>query len=97
MCDFIIGSHSNPVEQRFDIKNVKEVTERSLLIAINVNSSHSKAQCNVVIEPPELGKFSTFDLARGKEIFEIGYNYTLQNFSKLDFQLTRQASDTESI
>jgi NTE family protein len=23
MCDFIIGSHSNPVEQRFDIKNVK--------------------------------------------------------------------------
>src|SRR6187401_3388039 len=26
--DFIIGSHCNPVEQRFDIKNAKEVTER---------------------------------------------------------------------
>lgn len=97
MCDFIIGSHTNPVEQRFDIKNVKEVTERSLLIAINVNSSHSKTHCNVVIEPPELGKFSTFDLSRGKEIFEIGYNHMIQNYKALDFQLTRQASDTENI
>jgi NTE family protein len=89
-CDFIIGSHSNPVEQRFDIKNVKEVTERSLLIAINVNSSFSKAQCNLVIEPPELGKFTTLDLSRGKEIFEIGYHYTKENYKKIDFQLNQQ-------
>lgn len=87
MCDFIIGSHTNPVEQVFDIKNVKEITERSLLIAINVNSSHSKAHCNVVIEPPELGKFSTFDLSRGNEIFEIGYKYVKQNYSKDDFSV----------
>lgn len=87
MCDFIIGSHCNPVEQRFDIKSVREITQRSLLMAINVNSSHSKAHCNVVIEPPELGKFSTFDLSRGKEIFEIGYQFVKNNYSKKDFQL----------
>ncbi len=86
MCDFIIGSHCNPVEQRFDIKSVKEITERSLLIAINVNSTHSKAHCNVVIEPPDLGKFSTFDLSRGKEIFEIGYQFVKQNYTKEDFK-----------
>lgn len=86
-CDFIIGSHSNPVEQRFDIKNVKEVTERSLLIAINVNSSFSKSQCNIVIEPPELGKFHTFDLSRGREIFDIGYQYVKQNYTKDDFRV----------
>lgn len=86
-CDFIIGCHSNPVQQRFDIKSAKEVTERSLLIAINVNSSHSKAHCNVVIEPPDLGKFSTFDLSRGKEIFDIGYQFVKQNYTKEDFQI----------
>ena len=89
-CDFIIGSHSNPVEQRFDIKSVKEVTERSLLIAINVNSSFSKAQCNLIIEPPELSKFNTFDLSHGKEIFEIGYRHTKSNFKEIDFQLNQQ-------
>jgi NTE family protein len=86
-CDFIIGSHSNPVEQLFDIRNVKEITERSLLIAINVNSTHSKSHCNIVIEPPELGKYSTFDLSKGKEIFDIGYQYVKKNFTKDDFQL----------
>ena len=85
-CDFIIGSHSNPVGEFLNIKNVKEITERSLLISINVNSSHSKAQCNVVIEPPDLNKFSTFDLSRGKEIFEIGYEFVKQNFSSENFQ-----------
>jgi len=88
MCDFIIGSHCNPVEQRFDIKSVKEITERSLLIAINVNSSHSKTYCNVVIEPPNLGKYSTFDLSRGKEIFDIGYQFVMQHYTKNDFQVT---------
>ena len=86
-CDFIIGSHSNPVGEFLDIKNVKEITERSLLISINVNSSHSKAHCNVVIEPPGLNKFSTFDLSRGKEIFEIGYEFVKQNYTANDFQL----------
>lgn len=86
-CDFIIGSHCNPVGEFLDIRNVKEITVRSLLIAINMNSSHSKVQCNVAIEPPNLSKFSTFDLSRGKEIFEIGYEFVKQNYSKEDFQI----------
>ncbi|MFZ2907226.1 MAG: patatin-like phospholipase family protein [Cyclobacteriaceae bacterium] len=90
-CDFIIGSHTSPVQERFEINNVKEVTERSLLIAIGVTSSFSKAQCNLIIEPPELAKFSTLDLSKGKEIFEIGYNFTKENFKEIDFQLNQQA------
>jgi NTE family protein len=86
-CDFIIGSHCNPVAQRFDINSVKDVTERSLLIAINVNTTKSKTYCNQVIEPPDLGKFSTFDLAKGREIFDIGYKYTKSNYKAIDFTL----------
>ncbi len=91
-CDFIIGSHCNPVDQRFDIKNVKEVTERSLLIAINVSTAHSKAHCNFVFESPELGKFSTFDLAKGNEIFQIGYKNAQSRLKELEQQITQHAS-----
>ena len=91
-CDIIIGSQCNPVQQRFDVKSVKEITERSLLLAISVNSTQSKSHCNVVIEPPELAKFGTFDLARGKEIFAIGYNYTRESFKVEDFQLKKDDS-----
>jgi len=86
-CDIIIGSHCNPVQQRFDLGSVKDITERSLLIAINVNTTLSKTHCTHVIEPPDLGRFSTFDLAKGKEIFEIGYKYTKANYKAIDFQL----------
>jgi NTE family protein len=95
--DFIIGSHCNPVEQRFDIKNAKEVTERSLLIAINANSNHSKTHCNVVIEPIELGRYSTFDLSKGKEIFDIGYKYVKNNYTNIDFKLNQLSSDTNLV
>jgi NTE family protein len=92
MCDFIIGSHCNPVEQRFDIKNVKEVTERSLLMAINVNSSQSKTYCNVIIEPPTLGRFSTFDLGRAREIFDLGYVHTKQLYPEIENKLKHYTS-----
>jgi NTE family protein len=95
--DFIIGSHCNPVEQRFDIKNAKEVTERSLLIAINANANHSKTHCNVVIEPIELGRYNTFDLSKGKEIFDIGYNYVKNNYTNIDFKLNLLSSDTNIV
>ncbi len=90
MTDFIVGSHCNPVEQRFDFGNVKEITERSLLLAINVSTYMSKSHCNVMIEPSDLGKFSTFDLAKGKEIFDIGYAYTRKNYKAIDFQINEQ-------
>jgi NTE family protein len=85
-CDFIIGVHTNPVSQKFDIKNAKEITMRSLLMAINVNSTASKAHCNIVIEPPALGTYSPLDISKANEIFEIGYTYTKNNFSPSDFQ-----------
>jgi NTE family protein len=85
-CDFIIGIHTNPIGQKLDIKNVKEVTERALLMAINVNSTYSKALCHVVIEPPALGNYSTLDLGKAKEIFDVGYQYVKQNFSAKDFE-----------
>lgn len=85
-CDFIIGSHCNPISNNFDAKNFKVVVERSLLMAINGNTRQSKAICNVVIEPQNLDQFSSFEIARAKEIFDIGYHYTLENFKATDFQ-----------
>lgn len=78
-CDTLIGSHCNPITDQFEITNVKRVMERSMMLAISVNARQSKALCNVVIEPPELGKFSSLDTGSAQTIFEIGYRYTIEN------------------
>lgn len=84
-CDFIVGSHCNFITSEFDIKNFRSVIERSLLMAINANTMVSKTLCDVLIEPPEVGKFSGFDLSKAPEIFDIGYQYTRKNFTRDQF------------
>ena len=86
-CDFIIGSHSNFITSGFDIKNFRNVVERSLLMAIHGNTMISKTLCNVLIEPPDVGVYSGFDLGKAPEIFEIGYQYTKQNFKPEQFSV----------
>jgi NTE family protein len=80
-CDVIIGSHCNFITSEFDVKNMRSVIERSLLMAINGNTIINKSLCNVLIEPPAVGKFSGFDLGKAKEMFDIGYQYTRENFT----------------
>lgn len=84
-CDFIVGSHCNFITSEFDIKNFRNVIERSLLMAINGNTMISKTLCNVLIEPPDVGLFSGFDLGKAAEIFQIGYDYTRRNFTPHQF------------
>lgn len=80
--DRLIASHCNPISDAFDPKNMKTVIERSMLMAINANILTSKQFCDVFIEPQGLDRFGAFEIARAKEIFEIGYQYTKNNFNK---------------
>jgi NTE family protein len=87
-CDVIIGSHCNFITSEFDVRNLRSVVERSLLMAINGNTTISKSLCNILIEPPEVGRFSGFDLSKAKEIFQLGYEYTTKNFSPDQLHVT---------
>lgn len=84
-CDFIVGSHCNSVSQSFDPSNMKVVIERSLLITIGANTTESKNLCDIVIEPPGLDKFSAFDIGKAKEIFDLGYKFTKENYTRANF------------
>lgn len=84
-CAFVVGSHCNFVSSTFDATNVRMVIERSLLMAIGANTLLSKQMCDVVVEPTGLDKYSAFDFGKAKEIFDIGYKFTVENFNKSHF------------
>ena len=80
----IIGLNSNPIGSDFQVTNVKDLVERSLLLAIT-NHTHTKASaCDLFLEPPQLGKYKIFDFGKAREIFDIGYNYAKENLGKLE-------------
>lgn len=89
-CDFIIGSHCNYINEHFDIKNIRTVLERSLLMAINGNTTISKNRCDVLIEPPDVGRVSGFEIGKANELFSIGYKHTKENFKPEDFGGTQK-------
>ncbi len=84
-CDVLIASHCNHIAEDFDVKSFRNVIERSLLMAINRNTVQSKGICDVFIEPPAVGKFSGFEVAKARELFELGYQFTKKNFDPGDF------------
>ncbi len=84
-CDLLIGSHCNYISNEFDVKNFRSVIERSLLIAINGNTMISKSLCDILIEPPTVGTYSGMDIAKARNLFEAGYKFVVDNFSKDDF------------
>jgi NTE family protein len=84
--DLLIGSHCNFVNSEFDVKNFRSVIERSLLIAINGNTVVSKGLCDILIEPPQLGKASVFDIRNARMFFEMGYDFVITNYTKEHFR-----------
>jgi NTE family protein len=89
-CDLLIGSHCNYISNAFDIRNIRSVIERSLLIAINGNTTISKSMCDILIEPPDVGNYSGFDLKRAKNLFETGYRFVKENFTYEDFERKKE-------
>ena len=88
-CDLLVGSHCNFISCVHDVKNFRSVIERSLLIAINGNTSISKKLCDILIEPPALGNTSAFDLSDIKRLYNIGYEFTRAHFSADRFSRPR--------
>ena len=76
-CEVIIGSHCNPVDREFTIKNAKTLLERTFLLAIRNNTLQRQELCDIFIEPPALGKYVGSDFNKADELFKIGYDYTI--------------------
>jgi NTE family protein len=75
MCDVIVGSNCNPVSEAYEPGNMRSLLERSLLMAIGVNTYSKKEKCDIFLEPGELQHFGGFDFSKSTEIFNIGYEF----------------------
>jgi NTE family protein len=74
-CDVIIGSNCNPISENYEPGNMRSLMERSLLMAISVNTYLKREQCDLFLEPEELKNYGGFDFSKAEEIFKIGYDY----------------------
>lgn len=89
-CDFIIGIHTNPINEDYGKLSVRRYIERIFLITINNNAQQSLKEVDFVIEPEGLKKIRWSDYSRAKEIFEMGYESGLKTLSHLKDKLAEK-------
>jgi len=74
-CDIIIGSNCNPISENYSPGNMRSLLERSLLMAISVNTYTKRDMCDIFLEPEGMKGIGGFDFSKAEEIFQIGYDY----------------------
>jgi len=82
-CDKIIGLHCNPVDENFEVENMKNLLERTFLLTISRNIESRKLDCDVFLEPYELRKFGALEFSRIQEIYDLGYAYGNNEMSRI--------------
>lgn len=78
-CDVIIGVDVHPLKKISpkEIKSVLGMMERLTQLSVCHHSREKHHMCSVTIAPQALEKFGTFDRENFDEIFELGYEETL--------------------
>lgn len=84
-CDKIIGVYVNPIKkiEVEDLKSAVSVIERAYEISRANSSMRKFRDCQFVISPEELNRFSIFGTRHIDEIFNIGYEETLRTLEAL--------------
>ena len=87
-CKKVIGVSVCPHETRENVKGMKNMAERCLQLAIWGTMQHRLNQCNISLEIEKSFKFGMFDVKKSQELFDIGYDATIQRIDEIKEKLT---------
>lgn len=92
--DYIIGIHCNPIPIENQSNSIYQITYRSFRLSMRGKAKASLDQCNLLIEAPELSRYSVFDFWKAKELYSIGYSHTKKILEEKRDDLTLQSLTT---
>lgn len=89
-CEKVIGINASPLVADEYKPSILNVAARSYNFMFKANILHDKELCDLLIEPVDMGNYDTFDVDKGREIFELGYRTTRQMLvSKLNNKIIK--------
>lgn len=97
ICDYVIGVNCNHLPEETNIKNIKKLIERSVIMSMNYNVYSRKSNCDFFIEAPGLGKYGVLDIKKAPQLFEAGYERTLEFIEENPNILELSSNSSKSI
>lgn len=82
-CEYVIGVNVSPLMPQKYKQTLFHIAERSYHYMFQANTLEDRQACDVLIEAKEVGLYKTFDLNNIDSIAQIGYEASVQAFSKV--------------
>ncbi len=84
-CDAILGVYVSPLRrvEQADLKSSLAISQRAYEIGMYSAAKRKFHRCDLVLCPPELSAFGTFDTKHFEEIRGIGYRATRERMSEI--------------
>ena len=85
LCDSIIGVYASPLRatDQSDLKSFLAVSYRAFEVGMYYNSRRKFHDCDVLLCPDELTRFGVFDTKSLEEIFQVGYEATIDRMDSI--------------
>ncbi len=74
-CDVLIGVHVNSMSKKTEHLHIRDILDRSFHFALSHSVYSKVGQLDLFLEPPDMSRFSMFDMTAADEIFSCGYDY----------------------
>lgn len=81
-CERLLGVSVNPIIEEDQFDSIFSNVERVMIIGLWQNIKMHIPECDLFIEPQELGNYSVKDISKKQEMFEIGYRFTKELLQK---------------
>lgn len=83
-CEHTIVINISPMDRIETLGNIANIAARTFQLSVNASNRSIEGQCSLYLTPPQLASFPIFDTQRADELFNIGYEYTLnQDLDKI--------------
>ncbi|MCB1009432.1 MAG: patatin-like phospholipase family protein [Acidobacteria bacterium] len=85
LCDLRIGSYASPLRDvdRKSLTSTISVSQRSFEIGMHSASRRRFGECDLVVCPPELARFTPFETKAMRECLDIGYRAARARMSEI--------------
>jgi len=85
LCEVILGVYASPLSEcRVEtLRSTRAILQRTFEVASYHASKRKFHEADLMLSPPELADFATFDTRRHAEIAEVGYRATRQRMAEI--------------
>lgn len=81
-CRQIIASNISPINPNANMKNLIQIAMRTVYMSVNQKLDEIKKEVDYYIEPKGIDQYDMFFLKHADELFNTGYNTTLEVFAQ---------------